>query len=417
MTGVRRARDTARLLAGAPAGSAGHAARYGPLPAVAGPDALVALAGAAGLRGRGGAGFPTARKIAAVAAAGRRPVVVVNACESEPASRKDATLLWYAPHLVLDGAAVAARALGAEDVTLCVHRGSPLVPHLHRQLAGRPADGLRWHVAEVPRRYVASEASALARFLTSGEARPTARPPRPERRGVRRRPTLVDNAETLAHLALIGRYGPDWYRAVGTPTDPGTTLVTVGGAVARPGVYEIAVGTPVGTALDRAGGPTGPVGAVLVGGYAGTWVTDPDTPLTHDPAGRYGATVGAGVVVALPAAACGIAETARVLAYLAEESARQCGPCAFGLPAIAGDLARLAAGRADPGLRDRLSRRLGVVAGRGACAHPTGAVRLAASLRHAFADDVRAHLAGRPCPPHPPVLPVPAPHERDSAWR
>ncbi|GAA3512024.1 NADH-ubiquinone oxidoreductase-F iron-sulfur binding region domain-containing protein [Actinocatenispora rupis] len=417
MTCAEPLNDTGRLLSGAAPGLAAHRARYGPAPVLGGPGELVALVTAAGLRGRGGSGFPTARKIAAVAAASRRPVVVVNACESEPASAKDATLLRHAPRLVLDGALVAARALGADTVVLCVHRGTPLVGWLRAEVAARTGDGVAWQVAEVPRRYVASEASALTRFLTTGEARPAAKPPRPERRGVRRRPTLVDNAETLAHLALIARYGPGWYRSVGTAGDPGTTLVTVGGAVARPGVYEIALGTPVGAVLARAGGPTAELSATLVGGYAGTWVTDPGTPLTHDPAGRYGATVGAGVLVALPAAACGIAETARILGYLADESAGQCGPCAFGLPAVADDLARLAAGRPDPDLHDRLVRRVGVIAGRGACAHPTGAVRLAGSVRHAFAADVRAHLSGRPCRPHPPVLPLPAPHERDRTWQ
>jgi NADH:ubiquinone oxidoreductase subunit F (NADH-binding) len=396
---------------------AAHRARHGAVPGIRDAGQLVALVEAAGLRGRGGAGFPTARKLAAVAAGRRRPVVVVNACESEPASRKDAVLLRYAPHLVLDGALVAARALRARTVVVCLHRGDPVAAHLNAALSQRRGDGVDWQLAEVPRRYVASEASALARFLTDGEARPTARPPRPEQRGVRGRPTLIDNAETLAQLALAVRYGPDRYRAVGTRTDPGTALVTVGGCVARPGVYEIELGAPLATAIGAAGGPTVPVGATLVGGYGGSWVRDPGLPLSHDPAGPDGATIGAGVLIPLPATSCGLVETARVLAFLAGESAGQCGPCTFGLPAIADDVARLAAGRADDALAGRLTRRLGQVTGRGACAHPTGAVRLARSMLRAFADDVRAHHRGHRCPPHPSVLPIPSPTALERAWR
>lgn len=411
--------DPARLLpaGGAPAELAAHWARHGAVPRIRDARELVALVEAAGLRGRGGSGFPTARKLAAVAAGRRRPIVVVNACESEPASRKDAVLLRHAPHLVLDGALVAARALRARTVVICLHRGDPVAAHLNAALSQRRGDGVDWQLAEVPRRYVASEASALARFLTDGEARPTARPPRPEQRGVRGRPTLIDNAETLAQLALAVRYGPEWYRSVGTRTDPGTALVTVSGCVARPGVYEIELGAPLATAIGAAGGPTVPVGATLVGGYGGTWVRDPGLPLSHDPAGREGSTIGAGALIAVPATACGLVETARVLVFLAAESAGQCGPCTFGLPAIADDVARLAAGRADDALAGRLTRRLGQVTGRGACAHPTGAVRLAGSMLRVFADDVRAHHRGHPCPPQPPVLPIPAPTMLERAWR
>ncbi|GAA1337186.1 NADH-ubiquinone oxidoreductase-F iron-sulfur binding region domain-containing protein [Actinocatenispora thailandica] len=401
----------------AAAGLAEHRARYGAVPAIRDARELAAVVDAAGVRGRGGAGFPTARKITAVAAGRRRPIVVVNACESEPASNKDAVLLRGATHLVLDGALIAARALRAPTVVVCLHRGDPVTAQLSAAMAERGGDGVDWRLAEVPRRYVASEASALARFLTDGEARPTARPPRPEQRGVRGRPTLIDNAETLAQLALAVRYGPDWYRAVGTRSDPGTALVTVSGCVARPGVYEIELGAPLSAAIGAAGGPAAPIGGTLVGGYGGTWVRDPGLPLSHDPAGPDGTTIGAGAIVALPADACGVTETARVLRFLAGESAGQCGPCAFGLPAVADDVARLAAGRVDADLAARLTRRLRQVNGRGACAHPTGAVRLARSMLRAFADDLRAHQAGRPCPPRPPVLPIPAPTMMERTWQ
>ncbi len=399
---------------------------------------LIDAVTASGLRGRGGAGFPTGRKMATVAAGRRQAVVIANGCESEPASSKDAALLALAPHLVLDGVVLAGYAVGADEAYVCVHRGDDRADLLRHEIARRTGDPVRLRVVEVPRRYVSSEESALVRLINSGEARPSAVPPRPFERGVRNRPTLVDNVETLAHLAQVCYFGPDWFRRVGTPTDPGSTLVTVAGAVRSPGVYEMALGTTLDSLLALAGGPSEPVQAALVGGYFGTWVPLPagaGTPLSHDPfdvpvpaghrSGRVNpaappaVTLGAGAVVALPAMSCGLAETARVLGYLAEESARQCGPCMFGLPAIASDLAGVAYGRPDRGAYQRLAGRMGVISGRGACRHPDGAIRLATSALSTFQDDLRAHLNGKPCRGlgRAPLLALPGPAERDRGWR
>jgi NADH:ubiquinone oxidoreductase subunit F (NADH-binding) len=183
---------------------------------------------------------------------------------------------------------------------------------------------------------------------------------------------------------------------------PGTVLLTIGGAVTRPGVYETPAGTPLGSALDLAGGPVQPVGAVLTGGYGGTWVPVPHAlglPLDHESCRAADATLGAGVLLALPAAACGPAQTLHLLRHLVRDSAGQCGPCVFGLPAVTGDLAEIVAGGSRAAVAHaRMTRRLGVIAGRGACAHPDGAVRLTASALRVFADDLAAHVHGRPCP-------------------
>lgn len=379
---------------------AGHERRFGRLPRYSrsGQADLVRAVDAAGLRGRGGGAFPTARKLEAVAAARRpgraRPVVVANGCEGEPASRKDAALLACAPHLVLDGAVLAARALDAGHVILCVHEGSP-AGRTAAALAER-ADGVPVQVVGVPRRYVASESSALVSYLNGGPALPTARPPRPSERGVDGMPTLVDNVETLAHLALIARFGPAWFATQGTTELPGTLLVTLGGAVARPGVREV----PAGYRLRDLLGDAEPPGAVLSGGYAGGWLapSELDRPLTPSALRAAGSTLGVPMLLALPRGACGLAETAHLLRYLAHESAGQCGPCRLGLPAIAEDVGLLAGGgRAAREANGRLARRLDVVGGRGACAHPDGAVRLARSALRVFAADLDDHLRGRPC--------------------
>ena len=177
--------------------------------------------------------------------------------------------------------------------------------------------------------------------------------------------------------------------------------MTVSGAVNRPGVHEVELGLPMSDVLELAGGETEPLRAVLIGGLGGSWLPIADAvelPLAHETCADVGIELGVAALVALPARACGIAETAAVLRYLADAGAGQCGPCLFGLPAITADFDALAMGAADRDLLPRLQRRLGVIPGRGACSHPDGAVRLAASALHTFADDVAAHPAGRPCP-------------------
>jgi len=398
-----------RLLAdwyetGAPADLATHLTRHGPAPLDAYPgghgrDQLIAELERSGLRGRGGAGFPTGRKLRAVAAGGRGPVVLVNACEGEPVSGKDHALLSLAPHLVLDGAVLAAHAVAAVEIIVCLHDGDPLARPLANAVAARRTDPVPIRFQPVPRRYVASEESALVNLLNTGDARPTSKPPRPDQRGVAGRPTLVDNVETLAHLALIARYGADWFRATGTQDTPGTTLVTVTGAVREPGVREVACGTPVGTVL-RLADAAADAQAVLVGGIAGAWLPLPfaaRVPLAHRELADAGAALGVGALFVLPANACGVAETAHIVRYLAGESAAQCGPCVFGLPALADDLARIAGATADTGVIARLANRLAIVEGRGACRHPDGAVRVTRSALRTFATDVDRHRAGQRC--------------------
>lgn len=406
--GLQAQPSTSRLLAGWLSGRSGnslaeHLDRHGPVYLPRNRDEgnrLIAEIDAAGLRGRGGAGFPTAVKLRAVAAGRGAAVVLANGCEGEPASGKDGALLSLEPHLIIDGAQVAAAAVGADHIHLCVHRGSPAAATLRAALRERRSTGPQIRVTEVPGRYVASEESALVRFINTGEARPTAKPPRPFERGVAGRPTLIDNVETLAQLALITRHGADWFRGVGTADSPGTTLVTLGGGVERPGVYETQLGAPIRDVLGLGGGSIAALQAVLVGGYAGAWLRLPDAasvPLSHEGLRAAGGTLGVAALIGLPIGACGLVETALILRYLAGESARQCGPCMFGLPAVAADFVELARGTARAETVDRLRSRLGVIPGRGACSHPDGAARLAASALRVFADDVQAHASGHPC--------------------
>jgi NADH:ubiquinone oxidoreductase subunit F (NADH-binding) len=377
-----------------------HISVHGRLPAVGAPT-IVGAVRRSGLVGRGGAHFPTAVKLESVAA-GRGPrVVLVNGAEGEPVSAKDQALMSWVPHLVLDGAAVAAEAVGANRVIVAARR--PADDVMAAAVDERRSLGLDRVVPQVvttPNRFLAGEESALVNFLTRGPLLPRFVPPRPYERGVDGRPTLVSNVETVAHLALIARWGPEWFRQVGRPAEPGTTLITAGGAVAHPGVYEVARGARVSEVVHAAGGLATSVNVLLVGGYAGTWVPAAavwDRPLSEEGLAPAGGVLGAGVVMALPEQACGVAETARIVSYLAGENAGQCGPCIHGLDAIAGVLDELTRGRARSDAVDRLRNWSWQVVGRGACHHPDGAVRLLNSALKVFATDLSAHRRGQPC--------------------
>ena len=379
-----------------------HLSMFGaaPIPAKRQRSELIDAVERSGLLGRGGAGFPTAAKLRAVAAAGRRRgVVVVNGAVGEPASAKDRVLLAGAPHLVLDGALIAAAAVGADEVIVCVKwTSTKAIRALESAIRERSADGVS--LVEVPPSYVAGEETALVNFLNSGRALPTFVPPRPFERGVGGRPTLIQNPETLAHLALVARNGADWFRQVGAETDPGSNLITLRGAVARPGVYEIASGAPLDSLLEAAGGSSEPVQAFLVGGYGGCWVPAErarDLPLGRDRNGTRHVSLGAGVIAALPATTCGFCETGRVIGYLAAESAGQCGPCVHGVAAIADAFAEISDGMAEPGAHRWIEAWSSEVEGRGACGHPDGAASLATSALYVFRDAVDAHEAGGSC--------------------
>jgi NADH:ubiquinone oxidoreductase subunit F (NADH-binding) len=386
-------------------------------------ETFVATVERSGLRGRGGAAFPTATKMRAVATGRGRRVVVVNAKESEPASSKDEVLLTQLPHLVLDGATVAAETVGADEVLVAIDRSyaraRSCVEHAIEERRAQDRRDPKLRVVDIPSRYVAGEERALVQFLNGGDAKPTSVPPRPFERGVHGRPTLVHNVETLADLALIARNGAEWYRSFGLPDEPGSLLVTIGGAVARPGVTEVELGTPVSTLVEAAGGLTADVSAFLFGGYFGAWLPAQaawSLPISHRALTEAGAGLGGGVVFAFPADRCGLAETARVARWLAAESAGQCGPCVYGLAAIADELTKLAGSKHRKDSLDKLSRWANDVTGRGACRYPDGAAKFVATALDAFTADVHQHWRNQPCRvSNDPVLPLPK--SRAEGWR
>lgn len=397
-----------RLLAGPPLAAGAeslrdHLQRLGSLPRVGDGTALIRTLADSGLLGRGGAGFPVARKWTTIAdRPDGRAFVLANGAEGEPLSAKDRTVMATRPHLVLEGARLAAGAVGAEGIVLYVggeHRRARAA--LSRAIAERAAlahDRVPINVVTAPPTYVAGEESAAVRYLNEGDARPTGSPHRPFERGIADEPTLVQNVETLAHVALIARHGADWYRESGSGAR-GTALVTVGGA-AHSGVLEIAIGTPIRAVAERSGAPAD-ARAVLLGGYFGGWLHADearDLPLDPPSLRAAGSAFGCGVIAFLDAADCGVLATARILDYMAGQSAAQCGPCVFGLRAIADATARLASGTAAGDDLSRLTRWSTQLTGRGACRHPDGAVGLLQSALRVFADEFEGHQRRGRCP-------------------
>lgn len=409
-----------------------HRRTYGvpPPPTVPRHD-IVAVIEQSGLRGRGGAAFPTATKLRAVSASaamstnGRRPVVVINGTEGEPLSSKDDVLCWRAPQLLLDGALWAAASVGADEIRIALDRNhSRAVLAMDRALAERRTageGGPTVRVCPTPSRYVAGEENALVRFLSGGPAKPPGnRAPRPFEQGVDRRPTLVLNAETAGHLAQILQFGPAWFRSVGTLVHPGTGLATVTGAVGVPGVVEAPLGTPIADLARMCGGVTGIPQAVLVGGYYGSWLPPESFRLgwSDDGLAGSGARVGCGVVHLLPQGVCGLREVSRVVTWLAGQSAGQCGPCVHGLGSVAALAARLADGAGPPGSVAQLHRWGTQIDGRGGCRFPDGAIRFLRSALAVFAADVERHAAGFPCPgPTGVQYLLPIPDTGDEPWQ
>lgn len=362
-----------------------------PLPRMS-VDELIALAEATGLTGRGGAGFPTVRKIRSVA--GHKPVIVGNAMEGEPLSSKDAVLLSRNPQLVLDGLTLLGRTLRAKRLVLAT---GPEVPS---ETARGAARRTKVEVLDLLGGFVAGQESALVNQVNGHDGVPTDPLVPVYKKGVDDRPTLVLNAETLAQLALVARYGAEWFRSWGTPTDPGTFLTTLSSSrpstMTHPGVLEVARGTTLSAALRAAGTSIERVGGVLVGGYHGAWVPPShlDVPLSVEGLSPFKAAPGAGIIHVLDRHTCPLHFAADVAQYLADSSARQCGPCINGLPRLAETMRALSRPGAKRALVPEVRRLRGLVDGRGACTHPDGTARFVASTMSVFRDHVTEHLNG-----------------------
>ncbi|KAA0932200.1 MULTISPECIES: NADH-quinone oxidoreductase subunit NuoF family protein [Streptomyces] len=382
-----------------------HLKVHGPLEPMGG-EQLAQLSERINLKGRGGAGFPFHKKLRSVAEAairrGVRPVVVVNGSEDEPACRKDTVMINRAPHLILDGALLVAEALGARTLVVGVTRESTQrsmeAALSERGLTNRRGATIRARVQRNPVRMVTGAAASLVRSIDGGPAIPPGRKTSASQNGVGGAPTLLSNAETFAQLAIAARIGAERYGNTGLYDEPGTVMLTVSGAVARPMVIEAPTGVPLRYILQLAGAPPVPQG-VLTGGYHGKWLdsaTVNETIVSRNSLDAVGGALGAGAILPISMNTCPLGESLRVAQWLAEESAGQCGPCYLGLPAAARGMEDILNG-GGPAALEALKQVANAVKRRGACSHPDGSAMFLESTIKAFTDDLAAHVLGNGC--------------------
>lgn len=358
-----------------------------------------------GLQGRGGAGFPTGRKWASVR---QQPCpttyVVCNAAEGEPGTFKDRWLLRNNPYQVLEGTVIAARAVGAREAFVALKKRftteqATLVRARDELAAAGLLGDVRVEIVLGPDDYLFGEEKALLEVIEGNQALPRILPP--YQVGLfagpgSSNPTVMNNAETLAHVARILSHDAESFRSLGTETSPGTMLFTVCGDVRQPGVYELPLGTPLRVLLeDVAGGP--PEGRsikAVVPGVSDALLTadELDTPLAFDAMRDAGSGLGSGGFIVYDDTACMVAATATLSRFLAVESCGQCPACPQGCQQITEALERLEAGDAGEADLKTIRSRLRSVTGGHRCGLPVGEQRLVSSVLEAFPDEVTAHL-------------------------
>jgi NADH:ubiquinone oxidoreductase subunit F (NADH-binding) len=389
--------DTEHSIGARPLSLADHKARWGQRSVAT--AALVDVVSAANLRGRGGAHFPAAIKWRSAIAA-NVDTVVANAAESEPASVKDAALWQSQPHLVIDGIQSTVEAVGARRAVVWLHAGAhATAAAIATARAERIADGeygLDLEVVMAPARYLSGESSSIIRALRGQSAIPGFSH-RGERAWGSGPAVLVHNTETLARVGALTRDNAD---------TNSSTMVSVTFAGQRT-AHDVSATTTFRELLTPIGEPA----AVLIGGYGGQWVDwarIADLPIDDTILATHGLLLGAGVIAPLPTDVCGLLETSRIVNWMAGESARQCGPCLYGLAAIASDLRGIAGLRTNRKAVRQLREHLELVAGRGACSHPDGVVGLVLSALETFESEVESHTKGK-CTAgyHRGVLPLP----------
>jgi NADH:ubiquinone oxidoreductase subunit F (NADH-binding) len=364
------------------------------------PGKLVEKVEQSGLAGRGGAAFPLGVKLRSVRDGTGPRVVVANGEEGEPLSVKDRWLLRFRPHLVLDGLFRAARTVGADSGYVYLS-DADAAASVCQALAELNEVPVPVEVVRVGPSYVGGEETAVVRAIDGGPALPVDKPPRPFESGVGGRPTLVSNVETLANLPAIDLQGAHaCVRSSWEPQSPGTFLLTLTGAAAAPGLYEVPLGTTLREVASLTGGFAGeePLGAVMGGyfaGLAGAHVLD--MPLNYPAARSRGTGLGCGAIWLIGADECPVAIAADLMAYFERNNARQCGPCIRGTGAMAAALGRLSRGNATGKDADQLATWSVSLRGRGACAYLDGAANVAASVFREFPEVAGAHLT-TPCP-------------------
>ncbi|MGE5819137.1 MAG: NADH-ubiquinone oxidoreductase-F iron-sulfur binding region domain-containing protein [Deltaproteobacteria bacterium] len=381
------------------------------------PEEVIKLISEAGLRGRGGAGFPTGRKWALTRECSEQPrYFVMNGGEDEPGSKKDRVLMEYLPHLVVEGAIIAAYAIGAAKVFLYINaRYDAAIQSISQALADAKSAGycgqdivgsgfgLDIEIIPAPHNYVAGEDTAVLEVIEGKAPLPRQKPPFPVTVGLFGKPTSVNNVETVANVAPIILHGVEWYRRFGTPESPGTMIFSLGDDVKRPGIYELPYGTTLRYLIEACGGGTRDekrIKAIMPAAPSSAFLPADkiDTPLEPNSMREAGSALGCGVVHVISEGTCMVEEVLRVSEFFTAESCGQCPACRMETNTLTALLKKVQQGQGGQPVLEQFGKVLAFNKGKGFCnliAMPGPPIESAIKL---FPDDFAAHLNTGSCP-------------------
>ncbi len=382
------------------------------------PDEVVEQVKAAGLRGRGGAGFPTGAKWGFIPKAPGAKYVAVNADESEPGTFKDRELIEVEPHRVLEGVALCCYAIGAETAIIYI-RGeyveaanrleAAIAEAEAANILGRGCLGTQVNVRILVFRgagaYICGEETALLESLEGRRPMPRSRPPFPAVEGLYRRPTVINNVETLANVPSIIDRGSGWYNSIGTPPrNTGPKIFCLSGRVNRPGNYELPLGAvTIRELIDDYG--QGVIGGRAVKGVLTAGVSAPiltadklDTKLDYDSVQAAGSMLGSASLIVLDDQTCIVRAAALMEEFFRHESCGKCTPCREGTSWLFKILSRIEAGRGVPGDLDLLLSLSGEISGKVLCALGDFATSPVVATVNQFRDEYEQHITSGACP-------------------
>ncbi len=381
------------------------------------PEAVIKEVSESGLRGRGGAGFPTAKKMAITAECAEQPhYLVLNGGEDEPGSKKDRLLMENLPHLILEGVILAAYAVQAPKAYLYINQNYQAATQSMTEALAEAKKAGYWGtkilgnnfdldilVHPAPPNYVAGEDTAALEVLEGRKPLPREKPPFPATAGLFAKPSTVNNVETLANLAPILANGAKWYRGFGTAESTGTMIFSLNEEVERPGVYELPFGTPLRFLLDECGGgikDNKTLKAIQPGGPSTAFLLPDklDTPLDHQSFRDAGSSIGCGVVRFITEGQCLVEDTLHIAEFFSRESCDQCPACRMETNMLVAILKKVQQGEGQEALLGQLSKVLAFNKGKGFCAlinMPGPPIESAVKLFHG---DFESHLNTGHCP-------------------
>jgi NADH:ubiquinone oxidoreductase subunit F (NADH-binding) len=381
------------------------------------PEDVVKVVSDAGLRGRGGAGFPTGKKWQFTREAPGEPrYLILNGGEDEPGSKKDRVLLENLPHLVIEGTVLAAYAIGATKAYLYINANYAVaIKTITDALTEAKAAGywgenilgsdfaLDIEIVPAPDNYVAGEDTAALEVIEGRKAWPRQKPPFPVTVGLYGKPTSVNNVETLANVAPIVLQGADWYRKFGTAESTGTMIFSLDDDLNRPGVYELPFGTPLRYLIEECGGglKSGKkIKAIMPAAPSSAYLPPEkiDTPLDHNSMRDAGSGLGCGVVRLVAEGTCIVEEVIKISEFFTAESCGQCPACRMETNTLTSLLKKVQAGQGGQTILEQFAKVLAFNKGKGFCnliAMPGPPIESALKL---FPGDFAAHLSTGKCP-------------------